>query len=80
MKRVVFAGGGDIELTLEADFAESTNESPAGQVRVQVEGIDVDNFDDDAPAVKAYGWYSPEEAREIARYFNEMADRAEAGA
>lgn len=79
MKSVTFYGAGDIGLTLSPDFSEASEESPKGTVRVQVEGIDVENFGSKAPAVSAFGWFNPAEAREIARYLNEMADKAEAG-
>ncbi|WP_034382970.1 hypothetical protein [Deinococcus sp. YIM 77859] len=76
MKRVSFEGEGDLMLTMNADFSDE-REGGVGRVRVQAEGIDVDSADGGAAIV--YGWFTPEEAREIARYLNEMADRAEKG-
>lgn len=77
MKRVTFSGKGDFELTVQADFSDAAAGKP-GEVRVQAEGIDVET-EDAAPASVIWGWFSPTEAREIARYLNEMADKAEAG-
>ncbi|GGK11321.1 hypothetical protein GCM10008955_00690 [Deinococcus malanensis] len=76
MKRVTFAGGGDLEVTLEPDFSMA-EAGESGQVRLQAEGIDVETREMAATVV--YGWYSPGEAREMARYLNEMADKAEQG-
>ncbi|MHA0041542.1 hypothetical protein [Deinococcus sp. PEB2-63] len=78
MKRVIFSGQGDIELRLEPDFGEAESDGQ-GEVRVSIEGIAFD-VNGNPAAAEIYGWYSPSEAREIAKYLNEMADRAEAGA
>lgn len=77
MKRVTFEGAGDLALTLEADFSDAA-EGEAGQVRVQAKGMDVET-EGATPVSVVWGWYSPAEAREIANYLNEMADKAEAG-
>ncbi|GAA5514802.1 hypothetical protein Dcar01_03563 [Deinococcus carri] len=76
MKRVAFEGEGDIVLTLQADFSNA-GLGELGMVRVQAEGVDVEG--DAAVTALVYGWYTPEEAREIARYLKEMADKAELG-
>jgi hypothetical protein len=76
VKRVTFIGAGDLELTVEADFSDA-GPGEIGQVRVQAEGIDVDTTEGKVAPAKVYGWFTPDEAREIARYLTEMADRAE---
>lgn len=77
MKAVLFTGDGDFELKIEADFSNSvTGES--GEVRVQMEGIDVDTSEE-VRAALVYGWFSPARARKVAQVLTEMADRAEQG-
>lgn len=76
MKRVTFEGEGDLALTMQADFSDAAA-GEAGMVRVQVEGIDVREDAGEGRAALVFGWYSPEEAREIARYLVEMAEKAE---
>lgn len=77
MKAVLFVGDGDFEVRIEADFSNSTT-GEAGDVRVQVEGIDVDTYEEPSAAL-VYGWFSPAQAREVAQALTEMADRAEQG-
>ena len=68
MKAVRFEASGDFSLELTTDLADR-------EVRVEAEGIT-----DDGDAIVMYGWYSPSDARELASYLIEMADKAEAGA
>lgn len=79
MKSVTFSGEGDLDITIKPDFSEAEAGQP-GLVRVEVAGIDVDSNEGGSFPAKVWGWYAPAEAREIARYLNEMADKAEAGA
>lgn len=76
MKRVTFEGQGDLALTLQTDFMDVPLDG-SGMVRVQAEGIDVEQEMEVGRAALVYGWYTPEEAREIARYLVEMAEAAE---
>ncbi|GGB71613.1 hypothetical protein [Deinococcus soli (ex Cha et al. 2016)] len=78
MKAVIFSGEGDLKVRLETDFNEASP-GEQGTVRLHAHGMDVETGEEPFEAA-VYGWFSPAEAREIAKYLNEMADRAEAGA
>lgn len=68
MKAVRFITSGDFSLELTVDLADR-------EVRIETQGIT-----EDGNAVEVHGWYKPDEARELAAYLIEMADKAEAGA
>lgn len=71
MKRVTFSLEGDLEITINA----CSNEGEAS-VYVDIAGIDVES--DEVRSAQVHGWMAPADAREFARYLNEMADKAEA--
>lgn len=73
----MFTGNNGNTLKVEPDFSEA-HAGDAGMVRIQISGADVDTQDEVFDA-QVYELFTPAEAREIARYFSEMADRAEKG-
>ena len=70
VKSVTFSLPGDLDVTLS--IAE-------GDVKVDVAGIDVDSQPGDHFAARVWGFMSASQARELAHYLNELADKIEGG-